>query len=79
VQIMAIGDRALGLQFHPEYTVAYQEAIMGVAAGMPAGVREDAQRRNRTLPRNDQIARDWVLDLAARNHRGQCNSEGARS
>ena len=77
VQMFAIGNRVLGLQFHPEYTLAYQEAIMGVAQGIPAEVVKDAQHRNRASPRNDEIARTWVLDLAMRHHRGQCRAQGA--
>lgn len=69
VQIFAVGERALGLQFHPEYTIAYQEALMGVTRGMPDDVRSDAQQRNRELCRNDAVARDWVLELATRHHR----------
>jgi GMP synthase-like glutamine amidotransferase len=77
VQMFAVGDRALGLQFHPEYTLAYQEALMGVARGMPADVRRDADQRNRALARNDEIARDWVLALAARGHREPVHAAGA--
>jgi GMP synthase-like glutamine amidotransferase len=69
VQMLAIGERALGLQFHPEYTLAYQEAIMALAPGIPADVLDDARRRNRATPRNDEVARDWVLELAQRGHR----------
>src|SRR5439155_17823927 len=77
VQMIAVGDRGLGLQFHPEYTLAYQEAIMSVAAGVPEQVRNDARRRNRTAPRNDGIARDWVVALATRHHRADLRARGA--
>jgi GMP synthase-like glutamine amidotransferase len=77
VQMFAVGERALGMQFHPEYTLAYQEAIMAVAAGIPAEVREDARRRNRIAPRNDEIARDWVVALATPHHRADRRAAGA--
>ena len=77
VQMMAVGERGLGLQFHPEYTLAYQEALMGVAAGMPADVRDDARRRNSRVPRNDEIARDWVVALATGHHRADLRAAGA--
>jgi GMP synthase-like glutamine amidotransferase len=65
VQVMAIGEQALGLQFHPEYTLAYQEALMGVARGMPSEVLADALARNRGAPRSDAVARSWILQLAS--------------
>lgn len=53
VQIFAIDDRILGVQFHPEYSLAYQEAIMAASASVPPEIRTDALRRN-ALPRADQ-------------------------
>jgi GMP synthase (glutamine-hydrolysing) len=77
VPMMTVGERGLGLQFHPEYTLAYQEALMDVAAGMPGDVRDDARRRNRTAPRNDEIARDWIVALATGHHRADLRAAGA--
>jgi GMP synthase-like glutamine amidotransferase len=77
VQVMAIGERALGLQFHPEYTLAYQEALMRVSRGMPAEVLHHALQRNRELHRNDQVAHDWVFELITRRHGGTVRSTGA--
>jgi GMP synthase-like glutamine amidotransferase len=77
VQMIAIGDRALGLQFHPEYTLAYQEAIMRIAKGIPTSVLVDALRRNRALERGDEIAREWVLDLARYDSCGEPRRAGA--
>ncbi|WP_394828670.1 type 1 glutamine amidotransferase [Pendulispora albinea] len=67
VQAFVLDDQTrqvLGIQFHPEYTLSYQEAIMAVPKTMPRTVFDDAIQRNRTLTRTDGIVREWVLRFA---------------
>ncbi len=80
VQAMAIGEMAVGLQFHPEYTLAYQEALMGAAQAMPADVRDDALARNRAARRGDGLVHSWIIELAMhhRQQREQPLDTGAR-
>jgi len=61
IQMFTVGDRVLGLQAHPEYTIPYQEALMGVASAMPPDVRSDAVHRNQHIPADNDIALDWLL------------------
>jgi GMP synthase-like glutamine amidotransferase len=40
----------VGLQFHPEYTLEYQEALMSISTTLPTDTFQDAVQRNRSFP-----------------------------
>lgn len=65
VQMFSLGNQVLGVQFHPEYTLAYQQAIMAVPESLSKAAFEDAKHRNATQSRGDGILRDWVTRFAA--------------
>ncbi|PZU68651.1 type 1 glutamine amidotransferase [Sphingobium sp.] len=71
VQMFSYHDRILGMQFHPEYMVGYQEAIMAVPKGLSREIFEDAISRNRD-PRTDQHVGHWIAafhGMAVKPHR----------
>ena len=59
------GGSVLGFQFHPEYETDYQEALMGLASGLPPAWREDALDRNRRLADSRPYVRDTVRRFVA--------------
>lgn len=61
IQMFALGSTVLGLQAHPEYPTAYQEALMDLASGLDGATKTDALRRNRDLRRNDAVALQWLV------------------
>lgn len=67
IQIFQKGNNVLGFQFHPEYEIDYQEALMARNTGLEPKQLLDARRRNATLSRNDrQIAR-WIKQFISKS------------
>jgi GMP synthase-like glutamine amidotransferase len=52
----------VGLQFHPEYTIAYQEALMSVSKTLSSEDHEDALERNRLLYKTDSDFTGHLLE-----------------
>jgi GMP synthase-like glutamine amidotransferase len=66
VQMFSLGDRILGLQAHPEYSIQYQEALMRVASGLPRDALEDARRRNRAHEPDGLTMLRWIQQFIGR-------------
>ena len=60
IQMFKIKRDVLGFQFHPEYTLDYQESLMLCQPQPALAARQNALHRNRTLPRNDMLAASWI-------------------
>lgn len=52
----------VGIQFHPEYTLEYQEALMSVSTTLAAHEREDGLRRNRGVRSDGGAFSERVLE-----------------
>jgi GMP synthase-like glutamine amidotransferase len=59
-QMFSLGRTYLGIQAHPEYTTAYQEDLMSVAAGLSQEKRSDAVGRNRRARFEEAVTRSWI-------------------
>ena len=60
VQMFSLGKTYLGIQGHPEYTIAYQEELMSVAAGLSQEKRRDAVGRNSRARFEEAVIRSWI-------------------
>jgi GMP synthase-like glutamine amidotransferase len=60
VQMFSLGNTYLGIQGHPEYTTAYQEDLMSVAAGLSQEKRLDAVGRNSRARIEGAVMRSWI-------------------
>jgi GMP synthase-like glutamine amidotransferase len=60
VQAFKYKNIVLGFQFHPEYTIDYQNDLMEVNTSLTAIGKADARARNATLVRTDKQVALWV-------------------
>lgn len=64
VQMFEFAGRILALQAHPEYTVAYQEALMDAAsASIAPEVHEAALAANRGAAADDDVVLEWIINF----------------
>jgi GMP synthase-like glutamine amidotransferase len=65
VQMFSLGKTYLGIQGHPEYTTAYQEELMSVAASLSQEKRLDAIGRNSRARFEETVMRNWIRKFIA--------------
>ena len=60
-QMVLYRPHVLGLQPHPEYSAAYQDALMALNPRLDAAGLTDARRRNAAGGRDEAILRRWLV------------------
>jgi GMP synthase-like glutamine amidotransferase len=75
VQMYEIGNHILGLQGHPEYVVAYQEALMErIRMDVDPVTIATAVEANRQHSADSDLIRDWIIRFVSKsNERTGCD------
>ena len=62
-QIIQFGPRLLGIQAHPEYTPAYQDALMLLNAKVTPEALTEARKRTQTAQLTEHMLGNWVSNF----------------
>jgi GMP synthase-like glutamine amidotransferase len=66
VAMFRVGDTMLGMQAHPEFTVAYADALLADRTERVGGDRAEEGRRSLTTPTDEAIVARWLTRFLTR-------------
>jgi GMP synthase-like glutamine amidotransferase len=66
VAMLAVGERTLGIQAHPEFTAAYTEVLLADRVDRIGPAKVAAARASLAQPTDEAIAARWIAQVLAR-------------
>jgi GMP synthase-like glutamine amidotransferase len=66
VAMFQVGDTMLGMQAHPEFTVAYADALLADRTERVGGDRAEEARRSLTTPTDEAVVARWLTTFMTR-------------
>jgi len=66
VAMFRVGDTMLGMQAHPEFTVAYADALLADRTERVGGDRAEEARRSLTTPTDEAVVAQWLTTFLTR-------------